>query len=132
MQLTKESFKENLIKALSTLTDDIDVYQSLFRVAPVAEKNVTYNSTDDYIRLGMLNDDTLTKRLFSLGDVVNFLVHPNEEHPRLFPLWIKITLSENASPTSIIELQISMRFRTASQLKNRDTGHPPFCLKDVK
>lgn len=126
MQLTKEDFKLNLIKTIEEITGNIELKDSRFLVIPVVENNVKYNSTDDYIRLGMLSERNIKDRFFDLEQVVNFLVFPNEKFPRLFPLWVEVKCLDSTFPNFLFELRISMRFRTCSQLKNIETGHPPF------
>lgn len=42
----------------------------------------------------------------------------------LFPLWIEVYFREKG----IVELRTSLRFRKPSELKHKETGHPPFII----
>lgn len=122
MQLTKEQFKQNLLKTIGEVINNSGSKDCRFIITPVAEDNVKYNSTDDYIRLWMLNEKNVKGRYFSTDEAINFLAQPNSKYPN----WIKIKLAEETTAQLTFELQISMRFRTPTQLKHIETGHPPF------
>ncbi|MCP2028307.1 hypothetical protein L1276_003477 [Flavobacterium sp. HSC-32F16] len=94
----------------------------MFTVNPVKETNVTYNSTDDFVLKWVLTEKNIIGRLFNTDEVVTLLSFPNHR----YTLWIKVNLSETSEEKLIFELSISMRFRTPTQLKHIDTGHPPF------
>lgn len=122
MQLTKEQFKENLLTTIGEVISNTGDKQYRFTITPVSENNVKYNSTDDYIRLWMLNEKNIKDRFFNTDEAINFLAQPNSKYPN----WIKIKLAEETATQLTFELQISMRFRPPTQLKYIDTGHPPF------
>lgn len=122
MCLTKEQFKKNLLATLEEMVGEEKNKEYQFIIIPIIEDNVTYNSTDDYIRLGMLDEKNIKDRLFTIDEAVNFLAQPDGK----YPLWIKVSLSEKIMDRIIFELKISMRFRTPTQLKYVETGHPPF------
>lgn len=84
-----------------------------------------YNSVDDYIRLGMLEKTDLANHYFNLEEAVDFLALPNNR----FPLWIKVIFKETLNETLVFELKTSMRYRTPTQLKYIETGHPPFIFE---
>jgi hypothetical protein len=122
MQLTKEQFKQNLLKAIGEVINNAGSKECRFIIIPVAEDNVKYNSTDDYIRLWMLNEKNVKGRYFNTDEAINFLAQPNSKYPN----WIKIKLAEETTTQLTFELLISMRFRPPTQLKHIETGHPPF------
>jgi hypothetical protein len=122
MQLTKEQFKENLLNAIGEVINNTGNKDYRFIITPVAENNVKYNSTDDYIRLWLLNEKNVQGRYFDTDQAVIFLAQPNYKYPN----WIKIKRTEETETHFTFELQISMRFRPPTQLKYIETGHPPF------
>ena len=122
MQLTKEQFKQNLLKAIGEVINNSGGKECRFIITPVAENNVKYNSSDDYIRLWMLSEKNVKGRYFNTDEAINFLAQPNSKYPN----WIKIKLAEETAAQLTFELQISMRFRTPTQLKHIENGHPPF------
>ena len=46
--------------------------------------------------------------------------------PPLVPIWINISLKEMEEERIVFNFETSLRFRKPSQLKNVETGHPPF------
>src|SRR5437762_2423635 len=107
MQLTKEQFKQNLLIAIGAVINNATNKECRFIITPVAEENVKYNSTDDYIRLWMLNEKNVKGRYFTTDEAINFLAQPNSKYPN----WIKIKLAEETATQLTFELLISMRFR---------------------
>lgn len=122
MQLTKNQFRSNLLTTIEEEGMAFDRSKIKFVITPVKEANVKYDSIDDSARLWMLTEANLKDRYFNLDEVVDFLSLPNQR----FPFWIKILLKETQEENLIFELQISMRYRTPTQLKYIETGHPPF------
>jgi hypothetical protein len=120
--MTKEDFKNNLLKTIQEITADSIDKMLFFTVHPVKENNVTYNSSDDFVRLWILTNKNVKNRKFTIDEVVDFLSLPNYR----YPLWVKVFLSESTNKEIIFELKVSMRFRTPTQLKYIETGHPPF------
>lgn len=119
--MLKSDFRYNLIKAIAEL--DIDYYNNVkFIVIPVLEEGKKLNSTDDWMRLGILNRENLRNSYFDLDVVVSMLSGPCLR----FPLWVTLELVETCGDEYIVELRTSLRFRTPSVLQNQETGHPPF------
>ncbi|MGJ7923239.1 hypothetical protein [Neobacillus sp. LXY-4] len=116
-----ESLKSNLIICINELNimegDNIK-----FRVVPIVENGKSQNSTDDYMRLNILNPKNLENRFFDLDKVVKILSGPHST----FPIWINVEMISNKNTEYIIELKTSVRFRKPSLLRNQETGHPPF------
>ena len=125
MQINKSKFKENLINTVKESGLDYDKINVKFIINPIEENNVKYNSTDDYIRLGMLTEKNLIGRYFEIDEAVDFLAFPNNK----FPIWIKVFFKEELDGYQIFELDTSMRYRPPSQLKNIESGHPPFIFE---
>lgn len=120
--MTKEDFKNNLLKTIQEITADSIDKMLFFTVHPVKENNVKYNSSDEFVRLWILTNKNVENRKFTVDEVVDFLSLPNYR----YPLWVKVFLSESTNKEIIFELKVSMRFRTPTQLKYIEKGHPPF------
>lgn len=119
--MDKEILKSNLLICISELEVKEDA-KIKFRVIPIIESGKNLNSTDDYMRLTVLNHKNLDNRLLDLDKVINILSGPNST----FPIWINVEVISNEDEEYIIELQTSQRFRKPSLLRNQETGHPPF------
>jgi hypothetical protein len=78
MLFTKEEFKNNLVSLLAAHCIVISK-NDLFRVKPIEEKNVTYNSFDDYVRLWFLTPNNINRH-FSLIEIVDFLSFSNNRY----------------------------------------------------
>ena len=121
--MDKESFKSNLLICINQL--DVKAEANIkFRIVPIVENGKNLNSTDDYMRLTVLNQKNLENRLLDLDKVVNVLSGPNST----FPIWINVEIISNENEEYVIELQTSHRFRKPSLLRNQETGHPPFMV----
>lgn len=122
MQPSREQFESHLLATLEDLSSPAD--SSKLRIIAVPEENVKYNSLDDYMRLAVLQVANLENRLFDVRGVSEILSAPNSS----YPLWIDVYFDKNTEP-DVVNLAISMRFRKPSELKNKETGHPPFKLR---
>ena len=119
--MLKEDLKDNLVKAISELK--ITNFNNIkFVVVPIVEVGKKLNTTDDYMRLGILNKENLGNSYFTLDEVIGMFSGPDSR----FPLWVTVEVLEERGNECIIELKTSLRFRTPSILQNQDTGHPPF------
>ena len=125
MQLTRQQFHKNLLATLEEVVQK-DFTRSegecRFVVVPIDEQNAKHNSLDDYMRLALLNDETIKGRLFDLEGATVFLSGPNSS----YPLWVNVLLKNHDTKGYLFELEFSTRFRKPSELKNKETGHPPF------
>jgi len=92
----------------------------VFKVKPIFEEGKKYNSTDDVVRLWAYHDINFEKAEYPFNELVKLLsvIEPK------FPLWIDIDISNYQDLKRII-LNISMRFRKPSQLRN-EGAYPPF------
>jgi hypothetical protein len=86
------------------------------------EPAAKYTSADDYVRLSLLTTENIAARLFDAEGVTTLLTGPNSS----YPLWIEVVPKETQEAYCLFELRTSMRFRKPSELRNRETGHPPF------
>ncbi|WP_110930199.1 hypothetical protein [Paenibacillus bouchesdurhonensis] len=123
--MDKRTFKDHMLQALKEIAISRNVKledNCKFTVVPVIEHGKSLNSTDEYLHRGMFNEKKLSGREFDLEAVVNMLAC----RLPLCPLWINVALKEIREDMTVIELQISLRFRNPSLLQNQDTGHPPF------
>ncbi|PAD23095.1 hypothetical protein CHH64_00320 [Terribacillus saccharophilus] len=119
--MDRESLKVNLIncvKELGILPDE----GVRFRIIPIVEEGKNLSSTDDFMRLNILNQKNLNDRLFEIEKVVKLISGPQST----FPIWIDVELIESEVTHSLIELRTSLRFRKPSLLQNQETEHPPF------
>lgn len=120
--MSKEIFKNNLFNAVAELlncsVEKISSYKYI--IVPVYEENKKYNSKDDFMRLLYLNEQRINNRHWDIDEIVDLFsgLCP------LYPIWIDISIYDKKN--KIIELRHSLRFRKPSQLRNVDTGHPPF------
>lgn len=119
--MNKDEFKNNLLMCFNEL--GIRDYTKLkFKITPVVENGKNLNSTDDYMRLTILNKKNIEDRLIDLDRVINYLSGPHST----FPIWIDIEVINDEVDECIIELKVSQRFRKPSLLRYQETGHPPF------
>ncbi|HEX8328155.1 MAG TPA: hypothetical protein VF629_11490 [Hymenobacter sp.] len=127
MQLSPEQFHQNLLATLIEIAEEKSAVQDCkFIITPVKEPDAKYNSTDDFMRLTLLTDENVKGKFYEINDVVTLLSGPNSS----YPLWIDVVPAESSASACVFELKISMRFRKPSELRYKETGHPPF--KSVK
>jgi hypothetical protein len=124
MQLTKQQFHQNLLATIPQPAPAANALQKecKFVIHPVYEPAAKYTSADDYVRLSILTAENIAARLFDAEGVATLLTGPNSS----YPLWIEVVPKEAQEEYCLFELRISMRFRKPSELRNRETGHPPF------
>ena len=61
-------------------------------------------------------------RLLTVEETVNLVACKSP----FVPIWINISLKEMEEERIVFNFQTSLRFRKPSQLRNKETGHPPF------
>lgn len=113
MPLTKEAFGNHLISLLAG--NNITISENdKFKIIPIKEDNVTYNSFDDYVRLWFLKEENID-RYFSFEEAINFLSFSNER----YPLWIRVRVIEDYESYTLFwivhKYAISKTFRTEKQ-----------------
>jgi hypothetical protein len=124
MQLTIQQFHKNMLAAIAQAASENIATEKPRKllIVPVYEAGANYSSTDDYLRLTLLSEQTIISRLFDSQEAATFLSGPNSS----YPLWIEVAPKEDTAEYALFELKISMRFRKPSELRNKETGHPPF------
>lgn len=116
--MDKFEFKNNLVQ---TLCEEYKDFQDVkFIITPDIEEVKKHNSKDDFMRLTIFNNDNLQGRLFDIEKVVKLF----SGLAPLFPIWIKVYFREKG----VVELKTSLRFRKPSEIKYKETGHPPFVV----
>lgn len=123
--MNQETFRSNLLNCIEKIlfeSKEIETNKYSFVITPVVEENKKLNSTDDYMRLTVLNKTNLENRYFNIDGVVKIF----SGLAPLYPLWIDVLIKEFKEDKLIIELKTSLRFRRPSILQNQETGHPPF------
>jgi hypothetical protein len=124
MQLTTQQFHKNMLAAIAQASPRNVAIKKPHKlvIMPVYEANAKHSSTDDYLRLTLLSEQHIAGRLFDSEEAATFLSGPNSS----YPLWIEVAPKEDTAEYALFELKISMRFRKPSELRNKETGHPPF------
>jgi hypothetical protein len=123
MQLSSKQFHQNLLATLNEVAEEIaSVKGCKFIITPVQEPDAKHNSTDDFMRLTVLADENIKGKFYEINDVVTLLSGPNSS----YPLWVDVVPTESNANACVFELKISMRFRKPSELRYKETGHPPF------
>lgn len=124
--MDKTIFETNLNQALKELAEKKEVKFSedwSYKIVPVKEVGKTLTTQDNYLRLGMLNEDNLSKvDTLSFNQVLKMLSCAMP----LCPIWIDIELKEMKNNQVVVEIKTSLRFRKPKILHNQDSGHPPF------
>ena len=116
--MNKFQFKSNLLQVLN---EEYETPENVrFMITTDQETDKKHNSKDDFMRLTIFNDDNLRERLFDIEKVVKLF----SGLAPLFPIWIEVRFREKG----IVELKTSLRFRKPSELKYKETGHPPFVI----
>ena len=123
MQFTAEQFRQNLLTTLSEVVQkDCILDECKFIVTPIVEPSAKHSSTDDYMRLALLTDENIKGKFYEFNDVVTLLSGPNSS----YPLWVDVVPTVSSDNICVFELKTSMRFRKPSELRHKETGHPPF------
>ncbi|ALX92462.1 hypothetical protein [Serratia fonticola] len=126
--MNKTTFRKNLLLAIRELHPDFpidDESVGKFIITPKKENGKSYNSTDDYIRLWVMNDKNLKGRELSLSEVISFF----EGMFPLCPVWIKInTIKSNSEDEVVFNLITSLRNRKPSVVMNTGSKYPPFFI----
>ena len=74
------------------------------------------------MRLIALSEKNVGNRLLTVEETVNLVACQSP----FVPIWINISLNEVSEHRIIFNFETSLRFRKPSQLRNVETGHPPF------
>lgn len=123
-EMNKTIFHDNLIMTIYEIIDinSVDEKNIRFKIIPIYEKDKSFNGTDDLMRLVALSEKNIGNRLLNVEEVVNLVACKSP----FVPIWINISLNRMDGDKIIFNCETSLRFRKPSQLRNVETGHPPF------
>ena len=122
--MSSEIFQNNLIKAINEIKEKNDIIANkyYFTINPVLEDSKPRFAVDEFMRLNVLNPKFIDGKIFSLKEVVTTLAF----HSPLVPIWINIKMIDSDEDKLSFQLDVSLRFRKPSLLRNQETGHAPF------
>ena len=80
------------------------------------------------MRLIALSEKNVGNRLLTIEETVNLVACQSP----FVPIWINISLNKINNHILVFNFETSLRFRKPSQLKNIETGHPPFKANFIK
>ena len=116
--MNKFQFKSNLLQVLN---EEYETPENVrFMITTDQETDKKHNSKDDFMRLNIFNEDNINGRYFDIEQIVQLF----SGLAPLFPLWIKVYFKRSG----VVELKTSLRFRKPSEIKHKETGHPPFIV----
>ncbi|MEZ3424769.1 MAG: hypothetical protein K1W39_13835, partial [Lachnospiraceae bacterium] len=120
----KSIFYNNLIMTINEIIGNTksDNKSLKFKIIPVYEKDKPFNGLDNQMRLIALSEKNVGNRLLTIEETVNLVACQSP----FVPIWINISLNKINNHILVFNFETSLRFRKPSQLKNIETGHPPF------
>ena len=123
-EMNKSIFYDNLMLTINEIMGDmrLDDRNLRFKIMPVYEKDRSFNGLDNQMRLIALSEKNVGNRLLTVEETVNLAACQTT----FVPIWINISLNEMSEHQIIFNFETSLRFRKPSQLRNVETGHPPF------
>ena len=123
-EMNKSIFYNNLIMTINEIIGNTksDNKSLKFKIIPVYEKDKPFNGLDNQMRLIALSEKNVGNRLLTIEETVNLVACQSP----FVPIWINITLNKINNHILVFNFETSLRFRKPSQLKNKETGHPPF------
>lgn len=121
--MTSEIFKDFFQSAIVELVGEtFDAKQYIFEVIADIKESRHYTSKDEY-NLHIFKKYTETPLRYRYEEIMPILLLFSK-YDRLYP--ISIELSLKAENEKVICLRLDPRYRKLKELKNQDTGHPPF------
>ena len=123
-EMNKSIFYDNLMLTINEIMGDmrLDDRNLRFKIMPIYEKDRSFNGLDNQMRLIALSEKNVGNRLLTVEETVNLAACQTP----FVPIWINISLNEMSEHQIIFNFETSLRFRKPSQLRNVETGHPPF------
>ncbi|EAD1187727.1 hypothetical protein Q887_06225 [Listeria monocytogenes] len=123
-QMNSEIFQINLEKTLKEImvakwlqSDEIR-----FVIVPVEEKGKMLDGSDEMMKRLVLTKENIGNKQLVLKDVVDVL---GGLFPKA-PIWINVSFLEMDGEKAIFKLEISLRFRKPTLLRNAEIGHARF------
>ncbi len=122
--MNKTIFYDNLIMTIHEIVENkkIVVENLRFKIIPIYENGESFNGLDNQMRLIALSEKNVGNRLLTIEETVNLVACQSP----FVPIWINISLNKINNHILVFNFETSLRFRKPSQLKNIETGHPPF------
>ena len=122
-EMNPEIFRNNLHMVIDELIKNkgIDKFDYSFMINPVVESDKPKTSIDEFMRLNVINPQFVMGKIFNFDEIVSMLTF----YSPLVPIWINVRVIERNNKY-MFELDISLRFRKPSLLRNQETGHAPF------
>lgn len=122
--MNKTIFYDNLIMTIHEIVENkkIVVENLRFKIIPIYENGKSFNGLDNQMRLIALSEKNVGNRLLTIEETVNLVACQSP----FVPIWINISLNKINNHILVFNFETSLRFRKPSQLKNIETGHPPF------
>ena len=129
-EMNKSIFYNNLIMTINEIIGNTksDNKSLKFKIIPVYEKDKPFNGLDNQMRLIALSEKNVGNRLLTIEETVNLVACQSP----FVPIWINISLNKINNHILVFNFETSLRFRKPSQLKNIETGHPPFKANFIK
>ena len=123
-EMNKSIFYNNLLLTITEIMGNkkLDEKSFRFKIIPVYEKDKSFNGLDNQMRLVALSEKNVGNRLLTMQETVNLVACQSP----FVPIWINISLNKMSQQGIIFNFETSLRFRKPSQLRNVETGHPPF------
>lgn len=123
-EMNKSIFHDNLMITINKIMGDmrLDDKSLKFKIIPVYEKDKSFNGLDNQMRLIALSEKNVGNRLLTVDETVNLVACQSP----FVPIWINISLNEMSEHQIIFNFETSLKFGKPSQLRNVETGHPPF------
>lgn len=122
-EMNKSVFYNNLMMTVYEIIDkNMEEANIRFQIVPIYEKDKSFNGLDNQMRLIALSEKNVSNRLLTVEETVNLVACQSP----FVPIWIDISLKEILEGKTVFNFETSLRFRKPSQLRNAETGHPPF------
>lgn len=122
-EMNKSVFYNNLMMTIYEIIDkNTEEANIRFQIVPIYEKDKSFNGLDNQMRLIALSEKNVANRLLTVEETVNLVACQSP----FVPIWINISLREILDGKTVFNFETSLRFRKPSQLRNAETGHPPF------
>lgn len=123
-EMNKSIFYDNLMMTINEILENrkVDEKKLRFKIIPVYEKDKSFNGLDNQMRLIALSEKNVGNRLLTVEETVNLVACQSP----FVPIWIEISINKMSENNIVFNFITSLRFRKPSQLRNAETGHPPF------
>ena len=123
-EMNLQIFQDNLLMAIDEIKEKKNIVadEYYFAINPVLEEGKPRFAIDEFMRLNVLNPQFIEGKIYSLKEIVTTLAF----HSPLVPIWINIIMLRSEDKKIFFQLDVSLRFRKPSLLRNQETGHAPF------